>query len=295
MTILVPILFVVFTWWFSTGVVLLFASRENAALSSRQMHLAAMLALGAAGLAGVAVTANPHMLSGIDLPRNSMAYTAFLSALFVWTPIEYTFLTGLLTGPRVLHCPPGTSDRERFGYAFQALSHHEYALAGALVVIGLITIPTGNIAAFATFLVLWLMRLSAKFTLFSGAPRFAIDMMPKKIAYLQSYIRHDRIGPFFWVAMPVITAAFIGSVLFLSLSSLSLEFKTLGIMLTTLLGLGVLEHWFMILPVADSALWRWALPGTGKNTKSMKRAAHHHSNTQRHLRVAPGYRTAQLD
>ena len=28
-----------------------------------------------------------------------------------------------------------------------------------------------------------------------------------------------------------------------------------------LLALGVLEHWFLVLPVQDSRLWQWALPG----------------------------------
>ncbi|MEM6680659.1 MAG: putative photosynthetic complex assembly protein PuhE [Pseudomonadota bacterium] len=298
MKTLVPILFVVFTWWFSTGVVLWLATRTG---GNRQYRLMAMLAIGGLGLIGIWASAYPALFPSV--PAWSLPYLGFSAALAVWAPIEFTFLTGILTGPRLLRCPPGSTEVERFGYAFKALSHHEYALAGALGLIAVITLPNGSFAAFAVFLLLWLMRLSAKFTLFSGAPKFAQEMMPQQIAHLQSYIRHDRIGPFFWIAMPILTLTFIAAVFSIAMGSVTPEFRTLSIMLTTLVGLGALEHWFMILPVTDSALWRWALPGTQKQTAravgSRPRATittqrrPNHSNQQTRLRVAPGYQRAQ--
>ena len=31
-------------------------------------------------------------------------------------------------------------------------------------------------------------------------------------------------------------------------------------LVATLLALAIVEHWFMVLPLPDAALWRWALP-----------------------------------
>jgi hypothetical protein len=42
--------------------------------------------------------------------------------------------------------------------------------------------------------------------------------------------------------------------------------RTGYLLVTTLLGLALLEHWFLVLPINDSALWQWAL-------RSAKRAS----------------------
>jgi hypothetical protein len=39
------------------------------------------------------------------------------------------------------------------------------------------------------------------------------------------------------------------------------EFEVVSLILVaTLLALGILEHWFLVLPLPDEALWAWALP-----------------------------------
>lgn len=276
MAIILPIVFVIFTWWFSTGIVLWLATRRD---GTRRSRLIAMAAIGALGLAGVWLSAQPESAwLWAGQPGDGLAYFSVSSALAVWALIEYTFITGVLTGPRVRQCPPGVSDKERFRLAYQAMSHHEYALFGALIVIGLLTLPSGSAAAFVTFLVLWLMRLSAKFTLFSGAPSFALDMMPRQIAHLRSYIREDRIGGFFWVSIVLTSAAFVGGIAALALGLIPAQEKTAAIMVVTLLGLGVLEHWFMILPIADSALWRWALPPARQPADTGTQSPHKSAN-----------------
>ncbi|MEM6833997.1 MAG: putative photosynthetic complex assembly protein PuhE [Sphingomonadales bacterium] len=287
MSLLVPIVFVIFAWWFSTGAVLWLSTRTH---GSRANRLKGMLALGGLGILGVVISGYP------DLFRTGehATYLGFLSALAVWALVEFTFLTGIVTGPRIRGCPPGVDSSERFRLAYQAMSHHEYALAATLGLIGIITLPGGHATAFATFFLLWLMRLSAKLTLFSGAPKFASDMMPPTIAHLQSYIRSDRIGPVFWLSMVVSNAVFTAAIIVLVSNGLPKDYELSGVMLTTLLGLGVLEHWFMILPVADSALWRWALPGPRKARTNLqektKTCAKKHT-----LLLAQGYNAAGQD
>jgi hypothetical protein len=39
------------------------------------------------------------------------------------------------------------------------------------------------------------------------------------------------------------------------------EFEVVSLILVAnLLALGILEHWFLVLPLPDEALWAWALP-----------------------------------
>jgi len=52
-------------------------------------------------------------------------------------------------------------------------------------------------------------------------------------------------------------------------------------MLATMLALAVLEHWFLVLPVPDAALWRWAMPGDREGGESASASApHDHHETR---------------
>lgn len=284
MTLLLPIIVVIAMWWFSTGAVLWLATRSGGHPNLRMLF---MTLLGMGGIIGVSVSS----FGPPELQNPTMAYVGFLSALAVWAMVEFTFLTGMLTGPRSSPCPDDVSETERFRLAFNTVSHHEYALFGALVSIGLISLPGGHLTAFATFALLWLMRLSAKLTLFSGAPQFSLDMMPRKIAHMQSYFRSDRIGLFFWLSMMVSTFVFLAALMLHTYDLVPKQYSVTAVMLTTLLGLGVLEHWFMVLPIADGALWQWALPV--QKSPHVNRKPNHHKNDQRTMLVAAGPNTAQ--
>lgn len=251
MSYAVPIIFVILTWWISTGVVLWLAGGNE---SQNWMRLVGMTVLCGFGFIGAYVSSS-------DTSAFS-PYLAFVSALAVWAWVEFTFLTGKLTGSRKTDCPETCSETERFKLAFLAISHHEYALVSALIIIGGISLAGGQMMAFATFLLLWLMRISAKLTLFSGAPKFSLELMPQKLAHLPTYFRHDRVSWVFWVSTTVSTIALFAAVLALATGSIPAERIVPTVILATLLSLAVLEHWFMVLPVADSALWRWAVPNS---------------------------------
>ncbi len=262
----VPIIFVVLIWWFLTGAILWLATRSG---GRQPGSLAGMIGLGVLGFVGI--YASSFIGNGLS------PYIAFLSALAIWAMIEFTFLTGLLTGPRSVPCPENISEPERFRLAFLTISHHEFALLAALFAIGFVSLAAGQVMSFATFALLWLMRISAKLTLFSGAPGFSVDMMPTRLVHMRSYFRHDRIGIVFWTSTFLSTFVFACGTFLLVTGGIAPEFFVFAVMLNTLLGLGVLEHWFMVLPVPDSALWRWALPGPAaksrdKDTKQQMRA-----------------------
>lgn len=289
MAYVVPVLFVVLMWWFSTGAVLWLAGKSD---GKRRAPLIIMTGVGILGLAGVYFSA--HSAYGLGGP--AMTYVAVLSALAVWAFIEFTFLTGALTGSRLDPCPSDISEAERFRLAFHTISYHEYALVAGLICIALVSLPGGGgITAFAIFAMLWIMRISAKLTLFSGAPKFALDMMPNKLAYLQTYFRHDRIGPIFWLSMFGFTLGFLAAVYSFAMGSIAPEHTPTAIMLTTLLGLGVIEHWFMVLPIADSALWQWAMPQprVDDTTQTLVETPSKQNGDQHSFRIAPGYSSAR--
>ncbi|MEO1397821.1 MAG: DUF3623 family protein, partial [Pseudomonadota bacterium] len=194
----IPVLIVVFVWWASTAAVLWFSSTRAENIPGRLMIATLVAALGFA-----AIIAAPSF-EGIYHPLLS-----FAGALAVWAWVEFTFLTGLLTGTRTAPCPTGISEWTRFRLAFRTINHHEYALVGAMVVIGLFDWVTGSPWAIAFFGLLWLMRISAKLTIFNGAPSLALEMMPEPIAHLKTYFRADRIGPVFWVSTVVSTGVLV--------------------------------------------------------------------------------------
>ncbi|MEO0410341.1 MAG: putative photosynthetic complex assembly protein PuhE [Pseudomonadota bacterium] len=282
MSLVIPVLFVILIWWFSTGAVLWLATRSG---GHPNLRLSAMTLLGVFGIMGVSVSS----FSSSEAISPSTGYIGFLSALGVWAMIEFTFLTGMLTGPRSKPCPDDVSETERFRLAFHTISHHEYALVGALVSIGLISLPGGHLTSFATFALLWLLRISAKLTLFSGAPKFSLDLMPGKLAHMQTYFRRDKIGIVFWLSTLLTTAAFAAAIFCFAAGAVPPQYQVTAIMLTTLLGLGAIEHWFMVLPIADSALWQWAMPSRSNKQRSNQPQEH-----DRHaLLITPGSTTAR--
>ncbi len=255
MTILVPILFVIAVWWFSTGAVLWLAGGER---GRGRGSFGLMTGVAFLGLAGTYASAR-----GVG---SHTPYLALVSALAVWAWVEFTFLSGRITGSRTVACGRGATGVKRFKQAFAAVDHHEYALVAALGLTGLICFLGGSFEAFWFFALLWAMRVSAKLTLFSGAPNFSVDMMPRALAHLPSYFRLDRTGPVFWASTLLSTVALLAAVWAFATGHVPATDTVFALMLTTFLALAVLEHWFMVLPVADSALWRWAMPAEAPAT-----------------------------
>ncbi len=82
------VLFAVFIWWFSTGIVLLLNGMQRHAY---RWSLGLSTLLGLAALYALAHTARQT--------GTAATYCAFTSALLVWGWHELSFLTGWITGP----------------------------------------------------------------------------------------------------------------------------------------------------------------------------------------------------
>lgn len=246
--------YVLFTWWFSTGVILYMHKQSPQAHPNYGLFLTLLSGLAFGGLSWSAYQST-----------TLGAYVAFTSAVVVWGWHELTFLFGWLTGPHRSACPQDVGEWERFKLATQVVIHHELALlATALLVLGL-TWGGANQVGSWTYIVLWLMRISAKLNIFLGVRNLTLEFLPGKLSYMTSYFRVRRINPL----MPFSLAAS-GGVLALLVQSRWTAVEGVSghpgsTMVTTLLALAAVEHILLVLPVPDAWLWRWALP-SGQNT-----------------------------
>lgn len=187
-------------------------------------------------------------------------YLAFISAIAIWGWVEFTLLSGMITGNSIEPCPGGISELQRFRLAFRTIAHHEYALVVMLTTLAILDTNIGSGMAIKTFALLWVLRLGAKLTIFSGAPELSTNMMPERLTYMTTYFRHDRVSVAFWLSFSLCTAFFAAGLYALLSVNYTVVTQTQIVMLTTLVALAMVEHAFMVLPVADSKLWSWAMP-----------------------------------
>ena len=241
---------VTLAWWLSTGLVLLLNYR------SRHTQRVAM------GLVAGACLLSLLCLPAISRDQSATgALLGFLSGLCIWAALEMSYLMGFVTGPRQAPCPPGVSLGRRFWLGLQTSLYHELlVLAAMLLSVGLSS--GGNRVAAATCLALGLMRWSAKLNLFLGVRNYNQDWLPAHLAYLDSYTRRARLNPLFPLSVSVAT----GLAVLLLLQGLGTGDpfqRSASLLISALLSLAALEHWFLILPFRESALWRWAREDNG--------------------------------
>lgn len=248
MSVALPIVFAVFIWWFSTGIVMLLDGLPRTTF--RWSHLiSSLLALGA--LWGLMHTADQLSTAGV--------FCAFTCALLVWGWHELSFLTGWVTGPRKRALDAGARGWPRFVQAVDAILWHEMAILASGVVIVWVTWGGANQVGSATFAVLWIMRISAKLNVFLGVRNLSLQLLPPHLRYLGSYFRQRRMNLLFPLAVTAATAVAVmlgGAALGHPAGSAAAT----GLWLvTTLLVLAIVEHWLLVLPLEATALWRWAL------------------------------------
>lgn len=241
-------LFVLLLWWGSTGVILLL---DGLPRSTYRFSVFGMSLLALGGLCGLVWSSRST--------KASAAYLAFSCTLAIWAWHELTFLMGLVTGPRKEPCPHGATGWRRFRYATAAVLHHELALALTLALVVTLTWGAPNQVGTWSFVVLWTMRLSAKLNVFLGVRNLTIEFIPEHLRYLLSYFRRSGLNPLMPFSLLVASAVAVRLVN-QSVTTEGATSATVGQMLVaTLLGLAILEHLFLALPVPDALLWRWAM------------------------------------
>jgi putative photosynthetic complex assembly protein 2 len=242
------VVFAVIIWWASTGLILIL---DGLPRGTFRWSLVVSTLLAVAALFGLAHTANQTSVSSV--------YCAFTCALLVWGWHELSFLTGWITGPRRIASPPGLTGWPRFSQAVQAILWHELGILAAGAVIISITWDAPNQIGTWTFLVLWVMRTSAKLNLYFGVRNLSEEFLPPHLTYLQSFFRRRPMNAFFPFSVGIATVVL--TLIFMSASDPSTTIsQSVGLALVgTMLGLAILEHWLLVLPLSSTALWRWAI------------------------------------
>jgi putative photosynthetic complex assembly protein 2 len=243
-----PVLYALFVWWFSTGLILYL---DGLPARTFRWSMLGATALLAAALYGLARSSGEPTVAG--------AYTAFTCALLIWGWHEISFLMGVVTGPRRIACPPGCRGRRHLVHAIQAILHHELAILATAVLVSALTWGGANQVGTWTFLLLWGMRISAKLNVFLGVPNLTEEFLPAHLHYLRSYLAKKPMNLLFPVsvtAATVIAAELVQRALAPDADAFEVAGYTF---LGALMALAILEHWFLVLPLPDAALWSWAL------------------------------------
>uniref|UniRef100_UPI0035CA9585 putative photosynthetic complex assembly protein PuhE n=1 Tax=uncultured Sphingomonas sp. TaxID=158754 RepID=UPI0035CA9585 len=254
-----PLLFALTMWFIGTALVVWLDSRPRAtfATSFTLAGVAAVVATGAAWWSA-------------DDPHRGGAYLGFAAAIVIWGWHEMGFLMGFVAGPNRAQCPPQATGWRRFRLATATVIHHEVALAATALLLVALTWRQPNQAAPLTFLLLFALRLSAKFNLYLGVPNLSDEVFPAHLAYLKSYFRKRAFNPLLplsllgaaavaWWAWGIAEAAPPRS-----------GTAATATLLAGLAALGVVEHLFLVLPLRDAKMWHWA---SAKN-QAIEIAAH---------------------
>ncbi len=243
-----PILYALFVWWFSTGAVLYVIGLPR---STAARSMVAATAVLAAALYGIGTSATDASVTG--------AYIAFTCAILVWGWHEMSFLMGFVTGPRRTEMPKSIEGMSRLMPAIETVIYHEIAIFLTVIALAALTWNAPNQVGLWTFVILWLMRLSAKINVFLGVPNLTEEFLPPHLTYLKTYFGRRPMNLFFPLSVSVSTAVtvlLVAAALHPAISG----YATVGMtFLATLMALAVLEHWFLVLPIPAADMWAWGL------------------------------------
>jgi putative photosynthetic complex assembly protein 2 len=240
--------YALFLWWFSTGLILYLDKRPRATYPYSLLGATLVLVLSLITV---------YALRGQE--SVTAAFIGFTCGVLIWGWMEMSYFMGFVTGPRKEPCPTGCSDGRRFWLALQTSLYHELTIIGTGLLLIWLTWGSVNQVGTWTFVILWSMRWSAKLNLFLGVPNLNEEWLPEHIRFLTSYLNKRPMNLLFPASVSIATVV----MCLLIEAGLDLppdSFGGVALMLTaTLLALGILEHWFLVLPLADAPLWNWAL------------------------------------
>ena len=251
-----PLLFALLMWFIGTAAVVWLDSRARETFRTSLM-LAGLVAIGAMGL--VWVRADDASVGG--------AYVGFGAAILIWGWHEMSFLMGEVAGPNRAECPPGAAGWTRFKAATATVIHHELAIAATAIALFALTLGQPNQAAPLTFLLLFALRLSAKFNLYLGVPNLSDEVFPAHLAYLKSYFRNRRMNALFPVSVAFGSGLAVWAWTVAEAAAVDSGAAATGTLIAGLAALGVVEHLFLVLPLKDAKMFRWAI-----NNKAAKAA-----------------------
>ncbi len=240
-----PVLYAIFLWWFTTGLLIAVYKRSAGVMRSSFLGATAILILA---LWGIYATRD---LSGL---RD--VYIAITCGVLIWGWQTASYYMGFVTGPG--HTEPDLNNNpldwerslsERLQLAFSFTIYHELVVIGiGLVLMGL-TWSGDNRWGLWIYLTLWLMHFSAKLNVFLGVRNFSIDALPSQMQYIGTLLTKRNYNALFPIS--VVVASSIGfTLIYQGIEPGTSPAATAGFLfIGTMIALGVIEHWMMVLPL----------------------------------------------
>ena len=245
---LAPVLFALFVWWFSTGLIIFLDGLPRRTFRWSMLGATVLLA---ASLWGIGRTSHDPTVAG--------AYWAFTCGLLAWGWQEISFYMGFVTGPRRDACPEGCAGWRHFGHAVQTSLYHELAIIAAGAAVVALTWNQPNQVGTWTFMILWWMHQSAKLNVFLGVRNLNEQFLPDHLHFLKSFLTKKPMNLLFPVSVTVSTIIAV-TLVEKAVAPGAGAFRAVGFtLLATMMTLAVLEHWFLVLPLPAAALWQWGL------------------------------------
>ena len=245
---LLPVLFALFLWWFSTGVIIYLDGLPKRTFRWSMLTATLVLAAAVYGLA-----------SSVNDPSPAGAYLAFACGLLIWGWLEISFYMGYVTGPRRHACAPGCRGWRHFGHALQVSLYHEIAIVilGGLIVA--ISWGAANQVGLWTFLVLAWMHESARLNVFLGVRNLNKEFVPEHMHYLQSFLRKRPMNLLFPFSVTLSTVALVLLIQQAAAPGADAFSVVAYCLVASIMALAILEHWFLVVPLPSAQLWHWGL------------------------------------
>ena len=270
-----PIAYALCLWWFSTGLIFYL---DQLPVRTFRWSMAGATALLLASLYVIWSGGADVSLWGV--------YAAFTAGVIAWGWQEISLYTGFVTGPRKHRCAEGCSGWRHFGHAIGVNLWHEMAIIGVAVVIAVLSWGNENQWGLWSYLLLWVMHLSARLNVFLGVRNVSEEFVPAHMEVLKSFLTRKPMNLLFPVS---VTGGTIGAVLlFQQAMSASDPAAVAGFsLLAALASLAVVEHWLLMLPLPVEKLFRWSLPGRRDAAKSRKSNMPHFDYTTLKTNLTP--------
>ena len=262
---LAPAGYALFVWWFSTGLIILL---DNLPRHTFRWSMIGGTAVGATSLYRLWTGNGDTSITGV--------YAAFTYGLLVWGWHEMTFFMGYLTGPRRTACPPEAVGWRRFGFGVAACLYHELAILITAALVVAATWHAENQVGLWTFMTLWGARQSAKLNVFLGVLNLNEQFVPPHLSFLASYMKCRPMNMLFPISVTVGTVLVAWLAQRAAAPGISAPDKAGLTVVAVMLGLAVVEHWFLVLPLPFARLWNWAVRLRGTTTPSGLPADPHH-------------------
>lgn len=254
-----PLLFALLMWFIGTAAIVWLDSRP------RSTFRASLIWVGLLAIAAMAL-----VWKEAGNTTQGGAYIGFGAAIVIWGWHEMSFLMGHVAGPNRAPCPADAIGWTRFRAATATVIHHELAIAATAIALFALTWGAPNQTAPLTFLLLFALRLSAKFNLYLGVPNLSDEVFPEHLAYLKSYFRVARMNALFPLSVLGGSGLAVWAWQAAQAAPAGSGAAASGALIAGLTVLGVVEHLFLVLPIRDAKMFRWA---SNKNRAAKAAAA----------------------